>query len=391
MRRGEVHLSYCSNIHPAQTWAETREVLRGPVPRVKAALSPDAPFGVGLRLSGEAAAGLRADDPRAWRQRLADAGLYVFTLNGFPYGRFHGAPVKAQVYRPDWREPARVAYTRDLIEVLAALLPDGVDGSISTVPGCFRAHADAAARATVAQALRTIVADLARLERERGIEIVLALEPEPACMLETTAEAIAFVQSMQTRDSIDALAGTLGSTTAQAESALARHLGLCLDTCHAAVQFEDPVRTVQDIARAGIRIGKVQATTGLCIEPVDTAAIEAVEAFADAVYLHQVVARYGTALTRYDDLPEAIDAYRRGIPADEWRVHFHIPVFEHRPEPFANTQDFLHRCLPEAIAAGCRHVEVETYTWDVLPPALRSDDVVDAIVRELEWTRDALP
>jgi sugar phosphate isomerase/epimerase len=388
MRRGDVHLSYCSNIHPAESWAQTRAVLEGPVARVKAIVAPDEAFGIGLRLSGVAARQLRAEGAPALRERLAAAGAYVFSLNGFPYGRFHDTPVKARVYRPDWREPARVQYTRDLIAVLADLLPDGVDGSISTVPGCFRAEADEAGVAAIAQNLLALVGPLHRLAQTRGIEICLALEPEPACMLETTAEAVRFFETHLL--SAEAAAAT-GLEGAAADDAIRRHLGVCLDTCHAAVEFEDPRRCVAQLSGAGIRIAKLQATTGLRLPRVDAEAIAAIEAFADEVYLHQTVARRGDTLTRYDDLPEAIAAYRAGAAADEWRVHFHIPVFETHPAPFENTQSFLAACLPAAVAAGCRHVEVETYTWQVLPAEHRTLRLEDAIARELTWTQEHLP
>jgi hypothetical protein len=33
----------------------------------------------------------------------------------------------------------------------------------------------------------------------------------------------------------------------------------------------------------------------------------------------------------------------------------------------------------------CAHLEMETYTWEVLPPELRSRDVVDQLVAEYHW------
>lgn len=391
MRVGDVHLTYCSNIHPAQTWAETKAVLEGPVAAVKQRVAPDEDFGVGLRLSAEAARQLREAGAAAVREELAAAGMYVFTLNGFPYGPFHGEPVKAQVYRPDWQADERVAYTEDLIAVLADLLPEGTAGSISTVPGAFRADVGDGGRAAIGQRLRRVAATLVALSRQRGIDITLALEPEPACMLETTPDAVAFfVEHLLSANALRDFAARIGGSKADAEDALHRHLGVCLDTCHAAVEFEDPATAVSLLRTAGISIAKLQATTGLRIAPVDAAAVQAVAAYADDMYLHQTVARRGETLTRYVDLPEAIAAFEAGTAADEWRVHFHIPVFEAEPAPFSNTQGFLSACLPAAVEAGCRHVEVETYTWQVLPPALREGPVQDAIARELLWTKERL-
>lgn len=390
MRCGGVHLGYCSNIHPAHSWAQTREVLCGPIPRVKAEVSPEAGFGVGLRLSGEAARELR-ENPGALatlQEILSSEDLYVFTLNGFPYGPFHGQAVKAQVYRPDWREPERERYTADLVEVLAAIMPPGELGTISTVPGCFAPDADADAPERIADALRRQVARLHALHRARGTEIALALEPEPCCLLETIAQTVAFFEAhLLSAAAVDDVARAISEPRAAAEAAIRRHLGVCLDTCHAAVEFEEPRESVAALERAGIRIAKVQATTGLCVRPVDDAAIGALQRFADGVYLHQVVAQREGELRRFVDLPDAFAAYAAGARHDEWRVHFHVPVFLADPTPFRNTQTFLAEALPAAIAAGCTHVEVETYTWDVLPPEHRAGSVEAAIARELRWTR----
>ncbi len=392
MRIGDVHLGYCSNIHPAETWAQTQAVLEGPVAAVKARVAAHEDFGVGLRLSARAARELRAAGAGEVRTQLAASGMYVFSLNGFPYGPFHGEPVKAAVYRPDWREDERVAYTHDLIAVLADLLPEGEAGSISTVPGAFRTDVDPAGAEAIAENLRRVAATLVELSRARGIDIALALEPEPACLLETTPEAVSFFgEHLVSAASVSRFAAQIGSSAAEAETALRRHLGVCLDTCHAAVEFEDPAASVQSLRAAGISIAKLQATTGLAIRPVTSETVAAVAAYADDVYLHQTVARHGETLTRYLDLPEAIAAFESGAAADEWRVHFHIPVFEAEPTPFRNTQAFLAACLPAAIEAGCRHVEVETYTWQVLPPTLRAEPVEDAITRELTWTKERLP
>jgi sugar phosphate isomerase/epimerase len=394
MRVGDVHLSYCSNIHPAHGWAETLHVLREPVRRVKADLSPDAPFGVGLRLSAEAARTLVHTPGELSRLRgeLDDAGLYVFSLNGFPYGPFHGAPVKARVYEPDWRAPERARYTTELTAVLEALLPAGVTGSISTVPGCFAPSADSATGPVIGKALREQAIALAGIAQRGGPEIALALEPEPCCLLETIEQTVAFFQAhLLGAAAIGEVADALGVRHAQAETAIRRHLGVCLDTCHAAVEFEDPIACVDALVSAGIRIAKVQATTGLCVQPVDAARVRALHAFADPVYLHQVVARRGDELVRHLDLPEAFAAFEAGAHDDEWRVHFHVPVFLAEAPPFHNTQGFLARCLPAAIAAGCTHVEVETYTWDVLPAEHRAGSVEAAIAREIRFTRELLP
>ncbi|HMG54794.1 MAG TPA: metabolite traffic protein EboE [Kofleriaceae bacterium] len=368
MKLGGAHLTYCTNIHPGESWAEVEANLVRHVAQVKARVSPDAPFGVGLRLSARAARELAAGALPALRRLLADHALYVFTINGFPYGTFHGAPVKDSVYRPDWLEPERVAYTDLLADLLAELLPDGVDGTISTVPGCFRSRGGDDALPAIADNLRRSADHLARIEAATGVRITLAIEPEPCCVIETIDQAIALFT--------DHLRGA------------GPHLGLCLDACHAAVEYEDLPAALARLRAAGVPVAKLQLSAGLRLAPVDAAGRRAVARFADPVYLHQVVARRGGELARYVDLP---DALADPTPADEWRVHCHVPIVRAELGAFASTQD----SLAELLALHRRdpissHLEVETYTWDVLPPELRDAPIADAVANELRWVIDQL-
>jgi hypothetical protein len=336
---GDAHLGYCTNIHPGESWSEVQANLEHYVLAVKRRVCPDEPFGIGLRLSARAARELQPEAGRL-RDWLDAHGLYVFTINGFPYGEFHGTRVKESVYLPDWLDERRVEYTVALAELLARLLPAGVNGSISTVPGCFRARGvDASA---IADNLRRCV--------DRLGDIALALEPEPSCLLETTAEAIDFIA----RHRLDA--------------------GLCVDACHAAVEFED----VAALPRAA----KVQLSCGLRVQRAHRAELAR---FADDVYLHQVVSRRedGT-LARYVDLPDALAADDSG---DEWRVHFHVPIFRESLGVFASTQSYLAEVIARRLSS---HLEVETYTWNVLPAEYRAEPIEDAITRELVWVRERL-
>lgn len=391
---GDQHLGYCTNIHPGESWPEVRRVLAEDVPAVRSRLGAAGRFGVGLRLSAQAAEALAQDDAFAeLAQVLAANDLYVFSINGFPYGSFHGRPVKEDVYRPDWREPARLAYTNRLALLLARLLPaDVAMGSISTVPGAFKPRAAApAAVAAIAAALVDHAAVLVRIARDRGRTLVLALEPEPCCFLETIAETIAFFEAhLFAAAARDRLAAATGLTAAAAETALRRHLAVCLDACHAAVEFEDPAAAVDRLAAAGIAIAKLQLSAGLVVAAGDRATLARLALFAEPVYLHQVVERDAAGgLRRFTDLPAALAA---GMTAgSEWRVHFHVPVFRAELPPFGSTQPFLsallarHRRRPIA-----PHLEVETYTWDVLPAAFRDGDRAGAIARELDWVRERL-
>jgi sugar phosphate isomerase/epimerase len=396
---GPLHLTYCTNIHAGETWDEVRAVVASHVVAVKARVSPDAPFGVGLRLSAAAAQALAEPAAlAAFRAELRAAGLYVFTINGFPYGAFSGAAVKERVYRPDWLEDERLEYSNRLADLLAALLDDApadVEGSVSTVPGCFEergALRDAGPR--VAERLRAHAAHLVALRARTGRVVTLALEPEPHCLLETTADAATFFRDhVFSAESIAAFAEETGLDARASEEALRRHLGVCLDACHAAVEFETPDEALDRLAAAGVRVLKVQVSAGLRVASADADARAALEPFAEGVYLHQVVARHGAHLRRTLDLPEALaEAARVAAPSgDEWRVHFHVPLFQERLGPFENTQAFLRPLLARLGRENiCRHLEVETYTWDVLPEAFRGEPVDEAIARELAWARAGL-
>jgi sugar phosphate isomerase/epimerase len=394
-----VHLSYCTNIHPGESWAEVRANLERYLVPVRERVAPGRPFGVGLRLSAESARALAAPEAlQELRGFLRAHDLYVFTINGFPYGPFHGRPVKEQVYLPDWLDPERLAYTDQLADILAELLPDGVEGTISTVPGAFapRVHGEAD-QARMAEALLDHVAHLVRLRARTGRRVALALEPEPCCFLETMAEAVAFFERYLFSAAAAArVSDSTGLTREAAATAIREHLGVCLDACHMAVEFEDPAQVLDALRSAGIRVPKVQVTAGLraVLRDGDDATLDALGAFADDVYLHQVVERRADGtLRRHLDLPQALKIARetRGQGTREWRVHFHVPVFRERFGAFEGTQEYVVELLRLVRASDVsQHFEVETYTWDVLPEEFRREGIVVGIAREVEWAERAL-
>jgi sugar phosphate isomerase/epimerase len=390
----ERHLTYCTNIHPGESWAEVRDNLTRYVLPVRERVAPAQPFGLGLRLSGRAARELaereRLTELRAF---LREHDLYVFTLNGFPHGTFHGQPVKEEVYRPDWLEEARLDYTDQLADLLAALLPERVEGTISTVPGAFAPRVEGVEDAArMAARMARHVHHLLRVREATGRRIVLALEPEPCCYLETVPQTVEFFQQyLFASPGIETLAREAGLSLAAADSALREHVGVCFDTCHMAVEFEDPAAALAQIERAGIRLAKVQVSAGLrtVLAGDGAAAREALEAFADDVYLHQVVERTpGGGLRRYLDLPEALAEAARDLEGNrEWRIHFHVPLFYSRLGLFESTQAYVRTSLELFRGeTDCEHFEVETYTWNVLPEEYRSEGIVPAVARELEWT-----
>lgn len=367
-----IHLAYCTNVHPAEDPQGVVRQLDAVAGRVRRALGVSR-LGVGLWLTAVAAAVLRRD-PAAFKElRLAlqRNRLEVVTLNGFPYGGFHDAVVKRAVYRPDWADPRRAAYTRDLAVILAALLPDDVgDGSISTLPLGWREWWDAERTVAAASAFGDLSRHLADLRERTGKHIRVALEPEPGCTVETIGQTVA----------------ALEATRADPE-----HVGVCLDCCHLAVQFEDPAVALDVLDAAGVAVVKSQVSAGLRVaDPAAALDDGSLAPYDEPRFLHQTRAHTDTGVADVDDLPDAA----AGLPADrEWRVHFHVPVHAGGDD---TTQDVLLACLDGLVGGDVprtRHLEVETYTWTVLPPGLRPegpDGLVEGLARELAWTADRL-
>ena len=385
------HLTYCTNIHAGETWPEVLAGLRRHLPPIKAAVAPEVPLGVGLRLSAVAAKALEQAAALEELQSLLEAGgYYVFTINGFPYGAFHGQRVKEGAYRPDWSEAPRLDYTNRLTDILARLLPEGMTGSVSTVPGTFKPWAEGAVDA-IAHNLVAQVGHLVALKERTGKRLLLALEPEPYCLLETIEETIDFFQArLFGAAAARQLSEQTGLAVPAAEAALRRHLGVCYDVCHAAVEFEDPRASVAALQAAGIEIAKVQLSSALRIRSIDSTTAERLRPFDEPVFLHQVVERRGAELQRYLDLPEALVGIDEA-QGNEWRIHFHVPIFLEEIENFSTTQDFLREILAlHREDPITEHLEVETYTWDVLPPHYRDVEVSTAIARELNWVKERL-
>lgn len=374
-----LHLTYCLNVHPGERWDEHFAAIRDKARSIHRRVSPKRAFGLGLRISGQAAGELQAAERLDELKRyLAENQLYVFTINGFPWGRFHGEHVKEQVYKPDWRTRERLAYTIQLADILRELLPEGVTGSISTVPGSYRPwikwEGDTGA---MVNRLLDCVAHLHGIFLREGKLIQLAIEPEPGCALETTDEFITFL----TRRLMPS-----ASARGLSEESVLRHVGLCLDTCHLALQYENLIGAVEMCREEGVQIAKVQVSAALRCK-ASREAMSALEPFAEPVYLHQVRARRTAGgIVSWSDLAGALHDLPRHNDMEELRVHYHVPLFWDGSGALKSTADQLTPAFFDTLQSGATsHLEIETYTFDVLPPELKSAEVVDSIVREYEW------
>jgi sugar phosphate isomerase/epimerase len=394
------HLTYCLNVHPGESWAANFAAIRNHTLPIRDLVSPSRPFGLGLRLSHQAALTLESPDRlEEFRQFLLDNNLYVFTINGFPYGNFHGAPVKSSVYSPDWHTTERLDYTLRLARLLAVLLPENIDGSISTVPLTYSPLSSSSSfpipeprtlnpEPFLAHNLADLALALHKIQCDTGRELHLGLEPEPDCLLATPDDAIRFFETILIPLGAPRLAAQSGCSRSAAESLLLRHIGICLDTCHMAVEFLSPADSIDQILKAGIRLSKLQLSAA--IETNGTpAALTRLRDFCEPVYLHQTrIMDTSTGITsRYPDLAVALAAESANENAI-WRTHFHIPLnFEGNP-PLRSTSGLLDDAFwKKAQQSGVSHYEIESYTFSVLPPDLKAATIEQSVAREFEWTQ----
>ncbi len=392
---GPLHLTYCTNIHAADGWEAVSANVRRFAPALKRRLCPSGPFGIGLRLSArDARELLEADRLEAFRAFLDAEGLYVALINGFPHGSFHRTAVKADVYAPDWRDEERVRYTLDLVTILGRFLPADLDGGVSTAPLSYKPWVPGLdSRAFVANIVR--IAEAMVRERQRtGAVIHLDIEPEPDCVIETSDEFLEFFEHRLLPDGGPLLAASLACDLDTAHRHLREHVRICVDCCHFAVEYEDPVAALDRVRAAGVQVGRVQLSSALKVTFPDDEArcrvlVERLRRFADSTYLHQVIERRGHALQHFPDLDVALDQLVAPAGA-EWRIHFHVPLFTAEYDGLGSTQDYVRDVLHLATRTRfARHFEIETYTWDVLPEGLKID-LLESIGREYDWVLEQL-
>lgn len=396
-----LHLSYCTNIHSGETWIDVFKNLKEYLPTLKNNLSPDKPFGIGLRLSDLASRELAEQQNLVdFQEWLEKHGLYVYTMNGFPYGGFHNQVVKDQVHKPDWTTNARLEYTNRLAYILATLLPAGLEGGISTSPLSYKPWHPSQAEtdtvfATATANLLELVEFLLHIREKTGKTIHIDLEPEPDGLLENSEEVITYFQDWLLPKGIETLSQDKGYNPALAKEAILSHIQVCYDVCHFALAYEQPKEAFAKLTSAGIKIGKIQLSAALKVKvPSDATGRatlkETLSPFAESTYLHQVVAKNpdGT-LTHYPDLDLALDAIQKSN-AQEWRTHFHVPLFTDTYNGLQSTQEDIQQVLALLKYQHItHHLEVETYTWEVLPEGLKTD-LAHSIQRELEWVIETI-
>ncbi|MEU0458618.1 metabolite traffic protein EboE [Streptomyces sp. NPDC006129] len=370
-----VHLAYCTNVHPAETLEGVLAQLRDHCEPVRRRLGRDR-LGIGLWLAKDAAHTLVTDPSalRGLRTELDRRGLEVVTLNGFPYEGFGAEEVKYRVYKPDWADPERLDHTTALARVLAGLLPDDVtDGTISTLPLAWRTAYDDQRAEAARAALRTLAERLDAIEELTGRSLRVGLEPEPGCVVETTRDAIAPLTA-------------IGHD----------RIGICVDTCHLATSFEDPHTALDALTDARVPVVKSQLSAALHAEHPHLPEVrEALAAFAEPRFLHQTRTSTAAGLRATDDLDEALAGH--ALPdASPWRAHFHVPLHAAPAAPLTSTLPVLKAALTRLVGGPApltRHLEVETYTWQALPPELRPKgraQLAEGIAAELTLARDLL-
>ena len=389
------HLTYSTLVHPGDDWEQMWASLTTYVPKVKARFAHNQRFGVSLRLSASSAqtlAGSAAERDKL-KKFLADNGMYLYTVNAFPYGAFKGTLVKEQVYEPDWRSEERTRYTTNVADVLADVCGAGISPSIQSAPLGFKPRVTGSdVVASYTDHVLRVAAHLVALEQRTGCTVTLALEPEPYCFLETTDEAVDyFTHHLYSGTAAETLAKLAHIPISEAHVALRRHIGVVFDICHQAVEFEDIAASLQKLVDAGIPIFKLQEAAALWMPEVTPAVVDTLKRYAKTIYLTQTMEKRNGKLNRFLNLDDAIAVFEKDPGPREWRIHVHVPVFLDDLGPFRTTRfaiaDALrfHRQRPLS-----RQLEIETYTWDMLPENLKAGDIVDYVCRELDWVRGQL-
>lgn len=408
-----LRLGYCMNLHAAEdldgVYRGMREITVPLAERLYPGRSESEGFGVGVWLPADVAMEItRPDQAEAldrYAEFFAEHGLDPFTFNAFPYGGFHSEGLKERVFNPTWKNPLRTAYTLAVLQIALALHGDKRERSrhvsISTHCGMFGEWVGGPADLDeCCDSMLVVALTMAQMEDESGLRMVLSLEPEPRSSANDTRELSGLHERLLAR-SHQVLGRGFDSLAELSERIVHRHLGTCLDTCHAAVEYESADEAFARSTSGGTPLGKMQFSSALdLVRPSDhDAARQALFALAEPTYLHQVTGRRSDGeLVRARDLPDVERAYASDLgglwhQCDSWRCHFHVPVdlTDAGVEGLGTTREAADRALvhaldnPDRWGADELHVEIETYTWDLLPDHLGGTlSRVDGLVREYE-------
>jgi hypothetical protein len=391
-----LHLTYCTNIHPGQDWKSTFESIKKHVPGIKKEVSANEAFGLGLRLSNKASEELEAGTNMAdFKKWLSENNLYVFTMNGFPYGNFHDERVKDMVHAPDWTTTQRLTYTKRLFRQLSELLPKGLNGGISTSPITYKywhkTETDIKNAFEIgAKNMLEVAMLLFEIEQSTGKYMHLDIEPEPDGLLENSDEVLSFFSNYLLPLGISYFKKELGIGDNEAESLIKKYITVCYDVCHFSLAYEEPIDTFAKFEERDILVGKIQVSAALKIIFTDKnneVIWNELSRFNEPTYLHQVTEKIDGKVKTYSDLPLVLEGER---VHKELRAHYHVPIFLEKYGELFSTQDHILKTM-EYIKSNfvSEHLEIETYTWDVLPSDLKQDLSV-SIIREIEWFKSHL-
>ncbi len=393
--KGLGHLTYSTLVHHTDDWDQLWKSVNTYLPAVKVRVAPDQPFGVCLRTSAPSAAALSADPSKraALKQFFADQDLYLYTANAFVYGVFKKQVIKEDVYEPDWQTPERREYTKQVASLLAELAPEGVNPSIQSAPLGFKpkvtgAHVVDEYTSNVID----VVAHLVDLTKTTGKTVTLGLEPEPRCYLETTDETIAyFTNYLFSGKTAQHLAKKTGLNEADAHQAMRDYTGVVFDIGHQSVGYEDIPASLQKLVDAGVHIVKLQEAASMHMPNVTQKTVDALQSFAKTIYLSQTCQKKDGKTTWFLNLEDAFEAFQKDPGPRDWRTHFHVPVFLDDLGAFGTTRFALEQALAvHKQTPLSTHLEIETYTWDVLPDHLKTGDIVEYVTRELDWVKGQL-
>jgi hypothetical protein len=389
------HLTYSTLVHQTDNWDQLWKSVNTYLPAVKARVAPHEKFGVCLRTSAPSVELLSTEPGKVadLKKFFADQDLYLYTANAFVYGVFKKQVIKEDVYEPDWATPERREYTKKVANLLAELAPDGINPSIQTAPLGFKPKVtgDDVVDAYTSNVI-DVVAHLVELKKKTGKTVTLGLEPEPRCYLETTDETITYFKNrLFSGATAQRLAKKTGLNEADAAQAMRDYMGVVFDIGHQAVGYEDIPVSLQKLVDNGVQIVKLQEAASMYIPDVSQKIVDALQPFAKTIYLSQTCQKKDGKMTWFLNLEDAFEDWYKNPGPREWRTHFHVPVFLNDLGAFGTTRFALEQALAfHKKTPLSTHLEIETYTWDVLPDHLKTGDIVEYVTRELDWVKGQL-